>query len=319
MTEPVHEEQVLAEGAWHPNVHAALLDLMDEHGVNSPTHDPEHPPLAVISCDDTLVVNDLSEATLRYVVTRRLIHADRGFWNLLPDRLGREGVRSAYAAVAGRSDAEVSDTAAYRRYRAGLIGVYEALRSTESADAAYTFAARILRGLHERTVADLIEEVLDYEFGRPLSNEEIAPGPPFAGLLVPVGMRVYREMLNLIDVLEMYGFQTWIISSSNQYILRALARRIEFPEERALGATLHTQSGVLTDRLEDPTPIGEGKLELYLDTVGRSPVLAIGDYARDFDILENCEGLSIVVDRGDDEQVESAKEQGWLVQQPMTV
>jgi hydroxymethylpyrimidine pyrophosphatase-like HAD family hydrolase len=66
-------------------------------------------------------------------------------------------------------------------------------------------------------------------------------------------------------------------------------------------------------------PIGEGKVELLLDTVGRSPVLAVGDSMNDFALLENCEGLSLVVDRGDDELLDRAAEHGWLVQSELTV
>ena len=91
--------------------------------------------------------------------------------------MGRDALQAAYKAVAGRSDAEVHDTAAYRRYRAGMLNAYENLRRVNFEEA-YIFAAQLLRGLHERTVSDLVEEVLDYELDRPLGSEDIASGPP---------------------------------------------------------------------------------------------------------------------------------------------
>ncbi len=315
MTQSEQQHGELQPGAWKPEVHAAILALLDEHGVNSPGYDPEKPPLATLDCDETLICNDIGEAMLRYMVTRRRFHADRGFWQLIPERLGRDAIQAAFSAVAGRNDAEVKDTAAFRRFRAGLINVYETLREQEGNEAAYVFAARTLRGLHEKSVAELVEDVLDYELDRPVGQEEIASGPPFTGLIVPTGIRVYREMLNLVDVLDAHGFQTWIVTSSNAYVVRGLARRIHFPEERVLGIELSVQSGMLTDRVNDPTPIGEGKLELFLDTVGRSPVLAVGDSMNDFDLLENCEGVSIAIDRGDnDELLERAAEYEWHIQ-----
>jgi phosphoserine phosphatase len=320
MTHPDTQQGGLALGAWNPEVHAALLSLLHEHGVNSPGYDPEKPPLVTLDCDETLICNDIGEAMLRYMVTRRRFHADRGFWQLIPDRMGRDAIQAAFSAVAGRSDAEVKDTAAFRRFRSGLINAYELLREQEGNEAAYLFAARLLRGLHEKSVQELVEDVLDYELDRPLGQEEIAGGPPFPGLLVPAGIRVYRDMLNLIDALDQQGFQTWIVTSSNAYVVRGLARRIGFPEERVLGIELSSQSGMLTDRVVDPAPIGEGKLEVFLDTVGRSPVLAIGDSMNDFDLLENCEGLSIAVDRGDnDELIERAQENGWKIQGTLSV
>lgn len=322
MTDDVEQTagaEILPLGAWKPEVHQALVDLLLSHGVQSPGYDPARPPLAVFDCDETLIHNDIGEAMLRFMITRRRLKTDRGFWHIVPDRYGRDAITAAYKAVAGRSDSEVDDTAAYRRYRAGMIGVYEGIRETDGIEQAYTFAARMLKGLHERTVAELVEQVLDHELVRQVGNEEIPAGPPFGGMVMPVGIRVHTEMLELMQALNNYGFETWIVSASNAYIVRALARRIGHPEERVLGIELHTQGGSYTDRVIEPVPIGEGKLELFLDTVGRSPVLMIGDSMNDFEMLENCEGVSIVIDKGDEELVENAIKLDWLVQSPLTI
>jgi phosphoserine phosphatase len=319
MSNADQNEGGLALGAWRPEIHAALLDLINTHGNCSASFNPARPPIAAFDCDETLICNDLGEAMLRYMVTRRKFHADRGFWQLIPDRLGREAVQAAYNAVAGRSDAEVRDTAAYRRYRAGMLAVYENLRATDGLEAAYTFAARLMRGLHERTLNELVEEVLDYELDRPLSQEEIAGGPPFQGQIVPTGIRVYREMRNLLTLLDHYGFQTYIVTSSNAYVVRGLARRIGFPPERVLGIELGLNGVVMNDRVNDPAPIGPGKVEVLLDTAGRSPLLVMGDSMNDYELMENCEGLCIVMDRGDEEIVERAAQNGWLVQSTLSV
>lgn len=320
MTDTQQDEGILAQGAWTDEIHAALTDLLLKHGNTSEGYDPEKPPLAVMDCDETLIHNDLGEAMMRFMITRRRLNTDRGFWHIVHERFGRDAINAAYKAIAGRSDNEVVDTAAYRRYRAGMLGIYEGLREQEGLDAAYLFAARMLRGQHERTVAELVEEVLDQELDRSLSTDDIPAGPPFSGMVVPTGIRVYHEMLDLLQALETHGFHTWIVTSSNAYVVRALARRIGIPEERVLGIELQSQAGVLTDRPVEPLPIGEGKLELFLDTVGRSPVLMIGDSMNDFELLENCDGVSIVLDKGDEDLVEKAADLGWLVQsEPLSV
>jgi phosphoserine phosphatase len=102
-------------------------------------------------------------------------------------------------------------------------------------------------------------------------------------------------------------------------VVRALARRLGHPEEQVLGIELVSQGGSYTDKTLEPVPAGEGKLELFLDTVGRSPVLVIGDSMNDFEMLENCEGLSIVIDKGDDELIEKAEELGWRVQPGLSI
>lgn len=318
----VEESSLLPLGAWQPEVYTALLALIERHGIGSEGYDPERPPLAIFDCDGTLIHHDVGEAMMRYMITRRRLNTDRGFWqNLVPDKLGRDALNAAYKAVAGRNDNEVHDTAAYRRYRAGMMGAYQTLLETEeSHDVAYSFAVRMLRGQHERTVADLVEEVLEYELGRPLSQEDIPHGPPFAGLVVPTGIRVYIEMVELIGALENSGFQTWIVTASNAYVVKALARRIGFPEERVLGVELQTQGGRYTDRIIEPSPVGEGKLEMFLDLVGRSPVLVAGDSMNDLELMENCEDTNLVIDRGGNEDlIALAEEKGWLIQPPLSV
>jgi len=53
--------------------------------------------------------------------------------------------------------------------------------------------------------------------------------------------------------------------------------------------------------------------------VGRSPILAMGDSMNDFQLLENCDGVSIVMDNGDEELVAAAHENGWMVQSQLSV
>ncbi len=327
MTETEQHEGGLVLGAWRPEVHQALLDVINKYGINSEGYDPARPPLVALDCDETLIHNDLGEAMMRFMITRRRLKTDRGFWYLIPDNLGRDAIQAAYKAVAGRADSEVRDTAAFRRYRAGMLNAYEWVRENEGLEAAYLFAARMLRGLHERTVADLVVEVLDYELGRPLGQEEVPPGPPFAGMVVPTGVRVYREMLNLIQMLKTYGFDTWIVTSSNAQIVRGLSKWLRLTEEgepliaedHVLGIELTTQSGCYTDKPNEPIPAGEGKLEVFLDSAGRSPVLAIGDSMNDFEMLENCEGLAIVIDRGDEDLADKADDMEWMLQPPLSV
>ncbi len=112
MTDSEHHEGPLVLGAWRPEVHQALLDLINTHGVNSPDYDASRPPLAVFDLDDTLIHNHLGEAMMRFMITRRRLKTDRGFWYTVPEGLGRDAIQAAYKAVAGRANSEVRDTAA---------------------------------------------------------------------------------------------------------------------------------------------------------------------------------------------------------------
>ncbi len=318
MTEQTTKNSLLKGGIWLPELHQALSKLIAEHGIDAEHYDPERPPLAVID-SQALVRNNLGEAMMRFLIIRRRLKTDRGFWNILPERLGRDALNAAHKAIAGRSDTDISETAAFRRYQAGMLGAYESIQNSQEPSEAALFAAQVLRGLHERSVAELAEMVLDQELQRPLGHEEIPAGPPFSGLIIPTGIRVYEEMLNLIQVLSDQGFSIWLIGSANLYILKALARRIAFPEEHVLGLELQTQGGNVTDRLKELVPVGEDKLDLFLDTLGRSPTLMIGSSMEDCELLKNCEGLSVVIGKDDEKLQKRVEEFSWMVQPGLSV
>ena len=137
---------------------------------------------------------------------------------------------------------------------------------------------------------------------------------------------VKRDSRDSIDEMNLIRAQlllarpvAYIAVSASQHIVKALARRAGFPEERVLGIELQLQGGRYTDRVVEPAPIDDGKLEIFLDTVGRSPVLAIGDSMTDFDLLENCEGVSIAIDNGDEYLLNAAREHNWFVQGQLTI
>ncbi|MBU0551956.1 haloacid dehalogenase-like hydrolase [Myxococcota bacterium] len=318
MTDQIHPEELLSEGAWQPEVRAALLDLITEHGIESPGYDPEEPPLVAIDCDGTLLYNSLAEVLMRHMILRRRFRTDRNFWEIIPERLGRDALQAAYKAVAGRNDAEISEMAAFKRYRAGMFGVYESLINESFADAAL-FAARMLKGLHERDINETLDEIIGLELERPLSQEDVPGGPPFPALSLNMGIKVHAETMELIRLFDANGFHIWLIDSVAVQAMRRLARRIDFPEDRVLGLELQSQYGMLTEKLIEAVPVGEDKLELFLDTLGRSPVLVIGDSMNDYELLENSEGLSLVMGDRDEQLLEKAEANGWLIQRRLSI
>ena len=81
---------------WTPEAYDALIELINKHGINSEGYDPERPPLVALDCDGTLILNDVGEALMRFLVNRRQINGDRRFWqSLVPENLGRDALAVA--------------------------------------------------------------------------------------------------------------------------------------------------------------------------------------------------------------------------------
>ena len=311
-------DELLPPGRWLPEVRAAILQLLQEHGVGSAGYDPASPPLAVFDCDHTLIRNDVGEAVMRHMITHRRIRPTRRFWRQVPEDYSREPLAAAFTAMIGRSDGDVWETAAFRRYRAGMFQVYEHLCATDI-EAAYSFAASCLQGYSEADAMQLVDEIITQELSALIGYEEIVPGAPFPGLTTPTGLRIYEEMLQLVDVVKRAGFSPWIVSGSLTQSVQSIANYLGIAQSNVIGLSLKSNNGILSEQPADPITVGEGKLEAFLDAIGRSPVFAVGDSIHDAPLLENCEGLSIVIDRGDEELRGLAQEHQWLCQTPFEI
>ena len=118
MTENAEMQIDLMLGAWRPDVHALWSPPKNTVSIAQIRSRP--PPARSHDCDGTLH-NDVGEAMMRYMVTRRLIQSDRGFWGSSLERMAATPSMLLIRRWRPR-DSEVYDTAAYRRYRAGHLG-----------------------------------------------------------------------------------------------------------------------------------------------------------------------------------------------------
>ena len=130
---------------------------------------------------------------------------------------------------------------------------------------------------------------------------------------VPTGIRVYREINQLISVLQEYGFDVWIISATSQPIVEAAGEFLGVPPGKCIGVRFVVKDGVLVSLAQTVT-YREGKVEAIKELIGKKPVFVAGDSYTDWEMLAYCDGVSLLLDRGKQDLVEYGKEHGWLIQ-----
>ena len=150
---------------------------------------------------------------------------------------------------------------------------YEA-RVRADRTAGYTWAVQVMAGLAEADVARW--------------TRQMAAAWP----------NVRPAMAALLEGLAGAAVETWIVSASNDWIVRAAAPRLGVPPERAIGIRVEVASGRLTDRPVRPVPCGAGKVEALFARTGIRPDLAAGDGLGDLELLEDAR-LPLVVDLRD--------------------
>lgn len=134
---------------------------------------------------------------------------------------------------------------------------------------------------------------------------------------VPVPHPVMQELLKLLEFLD---YKIFVISATNQYSVRFVAREyFNLPEAHVFGINPVVQKKndpargsyfVLGNALEQPVTVGEGKAELYHKYIGSiPPLIAAGDSETDIPMLDLTESPGLAIWVGTDERrYESIKE-----------
>jgi HAD superfamily phosphoserine phosphatase-like hydrolase len=126
----------------------------------------------------------------------------------------------------------------------------------------------------------------------------------------------YRPaMAGLVRGLADHGFEVWIVSASNDWLVKAAAPTLGFDPPRAIGIGVEVERGLLTDRPVRPVPSEEGKVEVMSRRIGAMPEIACGDSLGDLAMLEAAAQPLVVArhDQPGSALLAIARERGWPV------
>jgi HAD superfamily phosphoserine phosphatase-like hydrolase len=122
-------------------------------------------------------------------------------------------------------------------------------------------------------------------------------------------------MTALTRGLASVGYDVWIVSASNRWIVEAAASSVGVDPRKVIAMAVEVEGGVLTDRPVTPYICRAGKVEAIHQRFGRRCDLAFGDSVGDLEMLEDC-AQPFVIGRHDKPGVSLlpiARERGWPV------
>ena len=138
----------------------------------------------------------------------------------------------------------------------------------------------------------------------------------FKARLADGRMRVRPEIVDLIAAMHAAGWDVWVVSASEERLVKALAPHYGIAPERVIGMRLATANGLLQPHLDGPNTFRQGKVDAIDQRIGRRPTFAAGDAETDLEMLGSAKHRLFLDKRGqaDDPTRVAVEAMGALVQ-----
>ncbi len=137
-----------------------------------------------------------------------------------------------------------------------------------------------------------------------------AAGRFFDQFFVP---QIFPEMRELVSRLCHNGCDVWVVSSSNEWVIRAGMKHFGIPENRILAASVAIDKGMVTDRLIR-VPSGPGKEQALQEVVKKKIDAAFGNARWDTEML-TLAAHAFAINPNPDLEV-TARQRGWTIYFP---
>ncbi|KZS83707.1 hypothetical protein B4U45_10620 [Mycobacterium persicum] len=281
-------------------------------------------PLALFDWDNTMVRNDVGNATFYWMINNSKIRQPAaGNWSTTSAYLTTEAAAALAAACGGLADpGQPLPTGSNRGCADELVAVYtkHETRSGASAFTGYNrrriqpadaWAAQLLAGWTEAEITDFATEARKQNLDATQGSEQTVGSTRQTGWV-----RYHTQMRDLVGTLLANGFDVRIISASAEPVVRVWAAAIGIPADHVMGVRTDHDGDILTPRLgwcggEPSMPFNEGKRcrinEQLFGVQGaaafqqspeqRRQVFAAGDSDGDVSFVTDATALRLVLNR----------------------
>ncbi|MFF4581325.1 haloacid dehalogenase-like hydrolase [Streptomyces sp. NPDC001389] len=322
----------LAAG-WYGDNQARLQQLIDQYGSCNPYRPSRTKPVAVFDWDNTVVKNDVGDATMFWLLrngkirqpadwkgtSRYLTPAAAQALTTACGPLARPGAPLPTGTPAGAACADeinaVYGTSATRTGAAAFAGW-----DHRTIEPAYAWLPQLLQGWTAPQVRGFAAAARTENLAAPVGTRQQVGTGTATGWV-----RYYDQQRDLIKNLQRAGFDVWISSASPQPVVEAWAQGAGVGADHVIGIRNTTRGGRLTAHLQGCGSVADGAdtMITYVDgkrcwinkevfgvrgaaaekvqPAARRQVFAAGDSDTDVTFLRDATALRLVVNRNKNE------------------
>jgi phosphoserine phosphatase len=114
--------------------------------------------------------------------------------------------------------------------------------------------------------------------------------PETKGRCVPIDVTQ-----SLVRALHQRGFEVWVVSASNWWLVAHAVAPLGIPSERVIAGRLDVYDGRLTDKWLYPLPYRATKTKAIADIIGVWPKLVAGNSMGDYEMMLLAQELVLVI------------------------
>ncbi len=232
--------QASAADGWHGDNHEKIRAMIGLHGRVGAQYSPKAKPVAVFDWDNTVIKNDVGDATLFWMLANDKVRKPTD-WSRTSAFLTPAAVEHLRLQCGKLPDSlptshhpECADAilAIYTEGRVAGSGVpaWSGTQNLDTIEPAYAWGVQLMAGYTPGEIAKFGEEVIRLNLARPLHATQKIGSKSYGA-----SIRIYEPMKNLISELQGAGFEVWISSASAQPVVEVFARRVGIAADHVIG------------------------------------------------------------------------------------
>ncbi|GGU78798.1 putative conserved lipoprotein LppF [Streptomyces albospinus] len=257
---------------WYGDNRAKLQKMIDERGTCSGRHGPR--PVAAFDWDNTVVKNDISDATLAWMLRHDKVLQPRSWRKTSPwltkaaehalTRACGTAVPAGRPLPTSRNTActdEIMEIRGEARTMSGapaFAGVWNHRRTVPE----YAWVPELFAGLKPATLTAYARKARAENLAAPIGAEQTVGTHQLAGYI-----RYYAQQKDLIRTLKVAGFDVYIVSASSETVAEAWSGGVGVDARHTIGIRNRVRDGRLTDTLAGCGDVkdGHGEVIPYID------------------------------------------------------
>lgn len=267
--------QLSTDIAWYGDNRAKLQKMIDERGLcGTPHPGPEGRPVAAFDWDNTVVKNDISDATLAWSLQHDKILRPKSWKDTSPwltdaaDRaltqacgttvpVGRP-LRTAHNTACTDEIMEIRSEAKTMSGEEAFAGDWHHRRTVPE----YAWVPQLFAGLKPSQVSAYAQQARAEFLAAPVGSERTVGTHKIAGYI-----RYYDQQKDLIRTLKKAGFDVYIVSASSETVAEAWSRGVGLDRAHTLGVRSIVERGRLTTGIRGCGDVkdGHGEVIPYMD------------------------------------------------------